>query len=243
MIDDEVRLALERTGSTAPLVWIPAGLHERPAELKAALQELIDQLDGAAEAGVPTPLASVVPGKGPADDRQEPVTVGPVDDILLALGYCGHGLDGLTSRHARLVFPRVDDCISLFLNCGCTREEIARDAHAFYLTQGWLCHDNPMLRDYDAWQERFGRERARQLRKATMAAYERITLIDTGAFEVAESLPGSRNLADELDLDHTVVLGSIALLERLFAGPWDPEIVVVPVGTPLTIWHLLGPEA
>jgi hypothetical protein len=159
-------------------------------------------------------------------------------DILLALGYCGNGLQGLVSRYHRLVFPRVDDCISLFLNHGCAREEIVRDAHAFYVTKGWLCHDNPVQESLEVWTERFGPEKARKLRRATMAAYERVTLLDTGAFDVAATLPDSHAFAQDLELEHTEAPGSLMLLERLFAGPWDSEIVVVPPEEAITILHL-----
>ncbi len=255
MIEDEVASALERTraghaseaSAAAPLVWIESGLHERPERLRDHIQLLIDRLDDAVETGELAELPSVRPGVGPAANRGETVIVPPFEDergtengrdILLALGYCGNGLQGLVSRHHRLVFPRVDDCISLFLNHGCTRDEIVRDAHAFYLTKGWLCHDNPVQESLDTWTERFGAEKARQLRKTTLAAYERVTLIDTGAFDVAATLPESRAFARDLDLDHTEAPGSLVLLERLFAGPWDSEIVVVPPGEAITILHL-----
>ncbi|MHB9150732.1 MAG: DUF1638 domain-containing protein [Thermoleophilia bacterium] len=255
-----------RLGAAPPtLVWIESGLHERPERLRDHIQLLVDLLDEAAASGRPAQLPSVRPGSGPAAERAETVAVAPVAratpgpsyatgapgahtelggnrDILLALGYCGNGLQGLVSVRHRLVFPRVDDCISLFLNHGCSREEIVRDAHAFYLTKGWLCHDNPVQESLDAWKERFGPERARALRKATMAAYERVTLIDTGAFDVASTLPDSHSFAADLELEHTQTAGSIALLERLFAGPWDSEIVVVPPGEAISIFHLFGPQ-
>ncbi|MHB0979338.1 MAG: DUF1638 domain-containing protein [Thermoleophilia bacterium] len=259
MIEDEIGLALElveaRDGRdlppTPPVVWIESGLHERPEKLRDHIQLLVDRLDDAAEEGAPAELPSVRPGAGPAHHRAETVTVPacgdargargaaePGRDILLALGYCGNGLQGLVSRYHRLVFPRVDDCISLFLNHGCTREEIVRDAHAFYVTKGWLCHDNPVQESLETWTERFGPEKARKLRRATMAAYERVTLLDTGAFDVAATLPDSRAFARDLELEHTEAPGSLMLLERLFAGPWDSEIVVVPPGEVITILHL-----
>jgi hypothetical protein len=139
-----------------------------------------------------------------------------------------------------MVFPRVDDCISLFLNCGCAREKIHRDARAFYLTRGWLCHNNPMTDSYNKYMKRFGPKKAYQLLKATMAVYQRITLIDTGAYDLAGSQPETEALAEDLKLEHMVVPGSVQLLERLFAGPWDSEIVVIPPGQAITIWHLLG---
>lgn len=257
-LDRARRLAAE----SPPIVWIESGLHERPERLRDHIQKLVDLLDEASASGRPAQLPSVRPGSGPADQRSEMVAVpsrardvpgspgapgaqteiGGSHDILLALGYCGNGLQGLVSARHRLVFPRVDDCISLFLNHGGSREEIVRDAHAFYVTKGWLCHDNPVQESLDAWEERFGPERARALRKATMAAYERVTLIDTGAFDVASTLPDSHAFAADLELEHTQTAGSIDLLERLFAGPWDSEIVVVPLGEAISIFHLFEPQ-
>lgn len=243
MIDDEVKLVLERMAQQAgsfPLVWIESGLHDRPEKLRDHIQSLLDLLDAAALAGTPAALPSVEPGRGPNAERATEVTVSPVDDVLLALGYCGNGLQGLVSRTARLVFPRVDDCISLFLNHGCTRAEIERDAHAFYLTKGWLAHNNAMLDSHDEWVRRFGPEKAHHLRKASMAAYRRYTLIDTGAYDVATQIPKVQELADDLELEQTLVPGSLQLLERLVAGPWDSEVVVVPPGEAITIMHLFG---
>lgn len=245
MIDDEVRLVLERMAQQAgsyPLVWIESGLHDRPEKLRDHLQGLLDLLDAAALTGGPAVLPSVTPGRGPGADRSTEVTVSPVDDVLLALGYCGNGLQGLVSRTARLVFPRVDDCISLFLNHGCSRAEIKRDAHAFYLTKGWLAHNNALLDSHHEWVERFGPEKAHHLRKASLKAYRRFTLIDTGAYDVTTQIPTVQELADDLELEQTLVPGSLQLLERLVAGPWDSEVVVVPPGEAITIFHLFGQD-
>lgn len=245
MIDDEVKLVLERMAQQAgsfPLVWIESGLHDRPEKLRDHIQGLLDRLDAAALAGEPAVLPSVDPGRGPGAERSTEVTVPPVDDVLLALGYCGNGLQGLVSRTARLVFPRVDDCISLFLNHGCSRAEIQRDAHAFYLTKGWLAHNNAMLDSHNEWVQRFGPEKAHHLRKASMAAYQRYTLIDTGAYDVATQIPAVQKMADDLELEQTQVSGSLQLLERLVAGPWDSEIVLVPPGEAITIMHLFGQD-
>lgn len=247
MIDDEVLAARARssllTGISHPLVWMPAGLHERPETMKAHLQEVIDLVDHANRAGNGATLPSIRPGSGPAEPRMTELTVStPIEDVILALGYCGNGIMGLVSQTARLVFPRVDDCISLFLNDGCTREQIERDSHAFYLTRGWLSHDNPFIDSYRRWIERYGPEKAERFRQVVMAGYERITLLDTGAYDVEETRPDSERLAAELLLDHKTAPGSFSLLERLFAGPWDGEIVRAQPGTPVSIWHLLSRE-
>ena len=71
-------------------------------------------------------------------------------------------------------------------------------------------------------------ERAAKLRKTMFAGYEQVDLIDTQAYDVDECLDQSRDVADELELEHGIVQGSVQLLERLFKGERDSEIVVVP---------------
>ena len=242
MMEDEILLALEQAfpaGDHPPLVWFESGLHDRPEKLQLALQALIDAIDAGIESGETIVLPSVRPGIGPAESRREWIETPPVDEVLLALGYCGKGLQGLVASRATLVFPRVDDCISLFLNHGCVREDIPRDAQTYYLTKGWLCHQSSAVDSYEMWQARYGPEKAAELRKIMFAAYQRIALIDTGAYEVDESMPEAASRAEELGLDVGVVAGSIQLLIRLFAGPWDSEIQVVEPGNPITVMHLM----
>jgi hypothetical protein len=240
MIEDEVRLALEAVAPEArpPVVWVESGLHERPERLREALQELIGQLDAGAEVGEAVMVASVRPGRGPAAERREQVQVGPVDEVLLALGFCGSALQGLTAKHLRMVFPRVDDCVSLLLNRGCTREQIPRDPRHYYLTRGWFSHESTLKQSFEEWDKRYGPERAARLRKTMFAGYEQVSLIDTKAYEVGDCLEESESIADQLELQHGVVQGSVQLLERLFEGERGGEIVVVPPAEPIGLTHL-----
>ena len=207
------------------------------------LKDLIAKLDEGAGAGVAVAVPSVRPGQGPADGRREEVLVEPVEEVLLALGFCGNALQGLAARHLRLVFPRVDDCVSLLLNRGCRREEIPRDPRHYYLTRGWFNHESTLKEAFEDWEARFGPERAAKLRKTMFAGYERVSLIDTQAYEVADCLEQSRDLAGELELGHGIVEGSVQLLERLFRGEEDSEIVVVPPGEAIGFGHLFGEAA
>jgi hypothetical protein len=242
MIEDEVRLALTSLPAEArpPLVWIESGLHDRPERLKAALTELIGRLDEGAREGKPVTVPSVRPGRGPAAERRQEVQVGPVDEVILALGFCGNALKGLGAEHLALVFPRVDDCISLLLNHGCVREEIPRNPRSYYLTRGWFDHESSMTEAFEEWTERFGRERAETLRATMFAGYEQVNLIDTQAYDLEECIPKSRSVAEDLKLDHGVVTGSVQLLEKLFRGERDSEIVVVPPGEKIGFDHLFA---
>jgi Protein of unknown function (DUF1638) len=240
MIEDEVRLALEAVppDERPPLVWVESGLHDRPERLQAALQALIDRLDEGARENVPIALPSVRPGRGPATERRDEVLVGPMQEVLLALGFCGKGLQGLVSQRLTMVFPRVDDCVSLLLNHGCSREEIPRNPRNYYLTRGWFAHDNSTAEAFEDWTTRFGEERAAKLRKSMFAGYERVGLIDTRAYDIGDCIDLSRAYADDLELEHIVVPGSVQLLERLFRGERDSEIVVVSPRNPISFTHL-----
>lgn len=240
MIEDEVRLALEVVppAERPPVVWVESGLHERPERLQAMLRELIAVLDEGAITGQGVDLPSVRPGKGPVAERREQVLVEPVDEVLLALGFCGSALQGLTAKRLRLVFPRVDDCVSLLLNRGCSREEIPRDPRHYYLTRGWFNHESTLQEVLEEWEKRYGPERAAKLRKTMFAGYEQVSLIDTKAYDVDECAPESEAVADTLELRHGVVQGSVQLLERLFKGERGGEIVAVPPGEPIGLAHL-----
>ncbi|HLA81887.1 MAG TPA: DUF1638 domain-containing protein [Thermoleophilia bacterium] len=244
MIEDEVRLALEALPEDRrpPLVWVESGLHDYPARLQSALQDLVNFLDEGARTGTVATLPSVCPGRGPAEARRIQVDVPPVSEVLLALGFCGKGLQGLISKRLRLVFPRVDDCISLFLNPGCAREEIPRDTRSYYLTGGWFRHNSSVNEAFEEWVERFGPERAASLRRAMFHGYERVSLIDTQAYEVDDFVGQSRDYAEELQLDHVIVSGSVQLLEKLFLGEPSSEIVSVPPGEAIGFTHLFGSE-
>lgn len=244
MIEDEVRLALEAVApeDRPALVWVESGLHDRPERLQAALQGLIDLLDKGAGTRAAAILSSVRPGPGPAADRREEVSVEPVEEVLLALGFCGKGLQGLVSQQLTLVFPRVDDCVSLLLNHGCVREDIPRDPRNYYLTRGWFRHDSSVVQAFSDWTERYGAERAAKLRQAMFAGYERVSLIDTQAYDVADCVDQSQAYADELDLEHVIVPGSVQLLERLFKRERNSEIVAVPPGEAIGFLHLFAAE-
>jgi Protein of unknown function (DUF1638) len=244
MIEDEVRLALEAVpqGARPPLVWIESGLHERPEKLKVAIAALLELLDAGAEQQAPVAVPSVRPGKGSAAERRDEVVVEPVEEVRLALGFCGNALNGLSARRLTLVFPRVDDCISLLLNRGCVREEIPRNPRHYYLTRGWFSHESSLKESFHDWTERYGAERAKKLRKTLFAGYERISLIDTKAYDVDACIDQSREVAEDLELDHGIVPGSVQLLERLFKGERGSEIVVVPPEETIGFTHLVTNE-
>jgi len=110
------------------------------------------------------------------------------------------------------------------------------------MTRGWFAHNSSVTEAFQDWIERYGPERAARLRKTMFAGYERVGLIDTKAYDVTECIDQSRAYAEELELEHIVVPGSVQLLERLFKGERDSEIVVVPPTETIGFSHLFAAE-
>jgi hypothetical protein len=164
---------------------------------------------------------------------QEAIDSVPGDcDILLGYGLCSNAVVGLRSASHRLVIPRVDDCIALFL--GSRAEHLARLAEApgtYYLTKGWVEAQRETIAEYARLVEKYGEERARKVAEVMYKNYTRIVLIDTGNYHMDEYRDFARAMADFLDLDFVEIPGSNRMLEMMLAGEWEPEFLVVGPGT------------
>lgn len=154
-----------------------------------------------------------------------------VGTIMLGYGFCSGGVAGLRANHARLVIPRMDDCIGIFLG---SRAEYLRQLRmqpgTYYLTKGWIeCGDTP-LTEYEKMAAKYGVETARWLSREALKHYTRIALIDTGQYEVDRYRAYSRRVAELYDLRFEEVPGSLALLRKLVDGIWDDDFVIVEPG-------------
>lgn len=85
MLEDEIKLALQKTGVSMPIQWVDAGLHEYPDRLRAELEKQIAKLEQS------------------------------YDTILLGFCLCGNALVGIGSQTAKLIAPRFDDCIRMLM--------------------------------------------------------------------------------------------------------------------------------
>ncbi|SLM27815.1 hypothetical protein MTBBW1_1140005 [Desulfamplus magnetovallimortis] len=91
--------------------FLPGGLHNNPVELKKRLQNAIDSA---------------------AKDNS-------CSRIVVGYGICGMGSVGIKApKHIPLVFPRVHDCIALFMGSDLAyKREFERYPGTFYLSAGW----------------------------------------------------------------------------------------------------------
>ena len=183
------------------MVMLEYGLHNVPEKLHLQLQKAID------------------------------ATSQEIETILLGYGMCANAVVGLHSRTFRLVIPKADDCITLFLGSqDAYLQQFKQSPDTFYLTKGWIeCGEDPYT-EYCAMREKYGHEKANRITKRYIANYTRLALINTGKFDSEAYRKYAKMVADHFDLDYEEIPGSNALLKKLIRGEWDQDFVVVPPG-------------
>jgi hypothetical protein len=186
------------------------GLHNYPQKLNQQLRQVVAELDATQQFQV----------------------------ILLGYGHCSGGVVGLKSKTARIVVPRTDDCIAVFLGSRelCERER-KKEPGTFYLTKGWIEHKEDPLSVYMGEHEstkRYDKKLAQWCAKEIMRNYKRIALIDTGAYDLEKYVDYGRKTAEVFGLEFEIIPGSLEFLKKLLYGPWDDDFVIVEPGQEIT---------
>ena len=183
------------------MIMLEYGLHNVPEKLHLQLQEAID------------------------------ATSEEIETILLGYGMCANAVVGLNSRTFRLVIPKADDCITLFLGSqDAYLQQFKQSPGTFYLTKGWIeCGEDPYT-EYCAMREKYGHEKANRITKRYIANYTRLALINMGNCDSKAYRKYAKMVADHFNLNYEEIPGSNALLKKLVRGEWDQDFVVVPPG-------------
>lgn len=162
-----------------------------------------------------------------------------VDRVLLAFGLCGNSVVGLASGPYTLIFPKVDDCITLLLGSKESREQCSRQGGVYFLTKGWLEGEANIWKEYQSVLARFGPDRTERIFRKMLAHYRVLGLIDTGAYDLNNLLPHVQEIAATLKLEAKILPGSIHYLKDFLSGPWNEEdFVIIPPFTTIELSHL-----
>jgi hypothetical protein len=184
------------------------GLHAEPARLRAEIQKAIDESSNLA------------------------------DVLILGYGLCSQGIVGLKAPKSRLVAPRVDDCISIFLGSSTAyREQSRAEPGTYYLTKGWIEAGDSPFGEFDRMVERYGRAKADRMMALMLANYKRLALINTGQYELEQYRDYARGEARRFGLRYEEIQGSNDLVRKMVEGPWNEEFIVVEPGEAIRFDH------
>lgn len=198
MIEDEVNAVFDRLDvPDTEIWWQERGHHNDPDKLREVIQNEIDRAD--------------------ADGAEV---------IMLAYGLCGKGAAGWHTRHAVLAMPRFDDCCNIMLCTGKREKRNLLEAGNMYLTKGWSKDEGALLSMLERAKERYGERRGLKAMKLMFDSYTKVTVIDTGCYELGPVQDYAAKCAELLSLEDITVPGSNMILEKLIAGDWDEDIIV-----------------
>jgi hypothetical protein len=188
------------------------GLHVNPDKLRSTLQSAIDAVSGQYET------------------------------IILGYGMCSQAVIGIKANGCRLVCPRVDDCIAIFLGSrGAYNAQCRAEPGTYYLTKGWIEVGDTPFSEYDRFLQRYGKERAERIFKLMLGNYKRLALINTGQYELETYREYARRTAERFGLRYEEIEGSDALVKKTIFGPWDDEFVVLEPGETYTLEQFFRP--
>ncbi len=188
------------------------GLHVNPGQLRAALQAAIDAASG------------------------------QYDTIILGYGLCAQAIVGLCANGCRLVVPRVDDCIALFLGSRAAYQLQCRaEPGTYYLTKGWIEVGDTPFAEYERTVTRHGEVRARRVFGQMMGRYTRLALINTGSQGLEKYRQYAQQTAEKFGLRFEEIEGSDTLIQKMLTGPWDEDFVVIQAGETYQLEQFLPP--
>lgn len=179
---------------------------------------------------------------------------GGYEAILLGYARCNDGLVGVTARGIPLIIPRAHDCITFFFGSR-ARYKAYFDAHAgtYYMTTGWsernafgdgkyaqpaygktgVMGKLGLTESYEQMVAKYGKENADFI-VATVGDwtknYSNMLYLQMGVCDEQPHIDAARKTAGERSWNFELRDGSWSLLERLFAGQWDEDFVIVQPG-------------
>lgn len=163
---------------------------------------------------------------------------GHFDQLIFTLGYCGGGVSDLTTGNYTTVLPLSDDCLSLLLGSVSARQA-ASNPPTYFLTAGWMRHENNVITSYNVTVEKFGQARADRINKMMLNNYKRFGLVDTGVYDLKAAADKVAPLADRMGLVVETLPAEANWLERLLTGPYDDptSFLVLPPQSELSFDH------
>ena len=146
-----------------------------------------------------------------------------IERVLLAFGTCGGAMVGLHTSDYELIIPRVDDCLSLLMGSMENRYGVLNGKFGVFLTESWLNSDKSMEKELARIRSVYPGKRSEKIIQLMYQHFSSLNVIDTGAYCIEKILPRTRKLAEQLHLEHRVVPGTVAYLEKLLTGPWTEK--------------------
>lgn len=149
------------------------------------------------------------------------------DELLLCYGLCGNGTAGITSKKARLILPKFDDCLNMILCDGNRSCRGLVQPGTMYLTKGWTKDTEGILQQYDELLEEYDEETRDDIIEMMYAYYNSVTVIDTGCYPMEETMEYAKKACELMDFELKTAEGYTIMIEKLLSGDWDDNYIQI----------------
>ena len=212
----ELYLVCAHSKHVVDIIWMDVKLHENPANLKAALQKKIDEIE---------------------NNENE-----ACDGILLGFGLCSMGIVGLKTRRYPLIVPRAHDCITVLLGSSERYRELfdEYDGGIYWYSPGWIeqmktpGRNNDEKSKYLMYVEKYGEDNAQYLMEVEGTWTENYTCAALIRWpEFSENIlyeTATRAAAEKNKLSYTEFEGRSTMLSKLVNGEWDEDFLILNPG-------------
>lgn len=220
VLGPEIRYVARELSLNLKLKFLPGRLHNKPELLRSTLQKAINEA------------------------AADPHCV----RIIVGYGLCGKGTAGIKSPGVPLLFPKIHDCIALFLGSDqAYKEQFAKFPGTYYITEGWHEEKEKSVhaKEKSVWvgsqsmgsselDSRYGEKNGKTILdffSSWTSNYQRAAYIDTGVGTRTHSLDAAKEMAAENSWDFKRLTGDLSLIRKLLLNnSSDDDILVVPSG-------------
>lgn len=197
-----IRREIEALNPDIESEYLEYGLHRTPKKLNKKVQEAVKESE---QAGF--------------------------SRIRLGYGLCSNGIAGISSGKAKLIVPRMHDCISILLGSSQSyHNEFCKNPGTIYLSRGWIEFGGDPLTQFENYKERVGADFAQETIELEYKNYTRLVFINTWVDDLKEYREYARRAADFVNLEFEIKEGNPDLLKMLLAGEENDEIAVFEPG-------------
>lgn len=204
VFEREIELHGRGASHIAETRFFEMGLHDRPAQLRATLQQNLDAVDARTD----------------------------IEAVVLAYGLCGRGTAGLRPLRHKLVIPRAHDCITVFLGSKEAYAERQRCCPTcYYYTPGWnrgrrVPGPEQVAARRAEYAQKFAPEEVEFLletERCQFALNDTATYLDLGTEDAEAEAAYAKQCAGWLGWKFERLPGDPSLLLDLLWGKWDAE--------------------
>lgn len=200
----ELELLAQKMQTPPIIKFLEQGLHDTPDNLRSEVQRLINE----------------------TESEYQP------SRIVLAYGLCGRGITEVTTKKARLIIPKVHDCIPVLLGSGIDKEVRQEEfSKTYWLSAGWIKYselDFIIKREarYKKYIEDYGQDSADYLMEVEQGwknDYTAATMIKWEELYNEQLVKDGKYIANDMQLPYQEINAKTWFVQEILEGGENTE--------------------